>query len=96
MGENHFDTLPVALYGVVLLMCGIAYYILARLLIAHHGHQSNLAIALGSDFKGIASVLLYIAAIPLAFCSPAAFAVYVLVAAIWFIPDRRIERAFRQ
>lgn len=97
MGENHFDTLPVALYRVVLLMCGIAYYILARLLIAHHGHQSNLAIALGSDFKGIASVLHYIAAIPLAFfSSPAAFAVYVLVAAIWFIPDRRIERTLRQ
>ncbi|TMJ91648.1 MAG: DUF1211 domain-containing protein [Alphaproteobacteria bacterium] len=97
MGENHFETLPVALYGVVLLMCAIAYYILARLLIAQHGHQSNLAIALGSDFKGIASVLLYIAAIPLAFFnSAAAFAVYVLVAAIWFIPDRRIERAFRQ
>jgi uncharacterized membrane protein len=97
MGENHFETLPVALYGVVLLMCAIAYYILARLLIAQHGHQSNLAIALGSDFKGIASVLLYSAAIPLAFFnSAAAFAVYVLVAAIWFIPDRRIERAFRQ
>lgn len=96
MGENHFDTLPVALYGVVLLMCAIAYYILARLLIAQHGRKSDLAIALGSDCKGITSVLLYLAAIPLAlFSSPAAFGIYVLVAAIWFIPDSRIERAFR-
>ena len=96
MGENHFETLPVALYGAVLLMCGIAYYILSRLLIAHHGRASNLAIALGSDRKGIVSVLLYVVAIPLAFFSgPAAFAVYVLVAAIWFIPDRRIEKVLR-
>jgi uncharacterized membrane protein len=97
MGENHFETLPVALYGAVLLMCAIAYFILTRLLIAHHGHQSNLAIALGSDPKGIASMLLYTVAIPLAFFSaPAAFAVYVLVAAVWFIPDRRIERVLRK
>jgi uncharacterized membrane protein len=97
MGENHFETLPVALYGVVLFMCGIAYYILSRLLIAHDGRESNLAIALGRDRKGIVSLLLYIVAIPLAFFSaPAAFAVYVLVAAIWFIPDRRIERMLRR
>ena len=97
MGENHFETLPVALYGAVLFMCGIAYYLLSQLLIAHHGRKSNLAIALGSDRKGIVSVLLYIVAIPLAFISaPAAFAVYVLVAAIWFIPDRRIERMLRR
>ena len=96
MGENHFETLPVALYGVVLFMCGIAYYILSRLLIAHDGRESNLAIALGRDRKGIVSLLLYIVAIPLAFFSaPAAFAVYVLVAAIWFIPDRRIESMLR-
>jgi uncharacterized membrane protein len=96
MGENHFETLPVALYGAVLFMCGIAYYILSQLLIAHHGRDSNLAIALGSDRKGIVSVLLYIVAIPLAFFSaPAAIALYALVAAIWFIPDRRIERVLR-
>ena len=96
MGENHFETLPVALYGVVLFMCGIAYYILSRLLIAHDGRESNLAIALGRDRKGLVSLLLYIVAIPLAFFSaPAAFAVYVLVAAIWFIPDRRIESMLR-
>ncbi len=97
MGENHFETLPVALYGAVLFMCGVAYYILARLLIVRHGHQSTLAIALGIDRKGIISVCLYVVAIPLAFFSPpAAFAIYVLVAVIWFIPDRRIERILRQ
>jgi uncharacterized membrane protein len=96
MGENHFETMPVALYGVVLLMCGIAYYVLSRLLIARHGRDSDLATALGSDRKGILSVLLYIVAIPLAFLSPpAAFAVYAIVAAIWFIPDRRIEKALK-
>jgi uncharacterized membrane protein len=96
MGENYFETLPVALYGAVLLMCGIAYYILEWVLIAHHGRESKLAVALGRDPKGIASLLLYAMAIPLAFFSaPAAFAVYVLVAAIWLIPDRRIERVLR-
>jgi uncharacterized membrane protein len=83
-------------YGAVLFMCGIAYYILSRLLIAHQGRESNLAFALGGDRKGIVSLLLYIVATPLAFFSaPAAFAVCVLVAAIWFIPDRRIERVLR-
>jgi uncharacterized membrane protein len=97
MGENHFETLPVALYGAVLFMCSVAFYILGRLLIVHHGQQSYLAIALGSNRKEIVSALLYFLAIPLAFFSPpAAFAVYVLVAAIWFIPDRRIERILRQ
>ena len=96
MGENHFETLPVALYGAVLLMCGIAYFILSRMLIAHHGRDSKLAAALGRDRKGVASLVLYVAAIPLAFFSaPTAFAVYVLVAVIWFIPDSRIERAFK-
>jgi uncharacterized membrane protein len=93
MGENHFERLPVALYGAVLLMCGIAYYILSRMLIAHEGRESNLAVALGRDRKGIVSLLLYVVAIPLAFFSAsAAFAVYVLVAIVWFIPDRRIEK----
>jgi uncharacterized membrane protein len=96
MGENYFEALPVALYGGVLLMCGIAYYILERILIAHHGRESKLAIALGRDPKGIVSLFLYAMAIPLAFFSAmAAFAVYALVAAIWFIPDRRIERVLR-
>jgi len=97
MGENHINAWPVALYGAVLFMCSVAYYILERLLIIHHGHRSTLAIALGSDRKGIVSVLLYIVAMPLAFFSPpAAFAIYVLVAAIWFIPDRRIERVLKE
>ena len=93
MGENHFETLPVALYGVVLFMAGVAYYILCRALIAHHGRESALALALGRDRKGIISLVLYLAAIALSFVSTGtAFAVYVLVAAIWFIPDRRIEK----
>jgi uncharacterized membrane protein len=96
MGENHFETLPVALYGGVLFMCGIAYYILSRALVAHHGRESTLAVALGKDRKGIASLLLYVVAIALApLSAPAAFAVYVLVAALWLVPDRRIENVLR-
>jgi uncharacterized membrane protein len=93
VNENHFDPLPVALYGVVLLMSGTAYYILERTLIAHHGPDSALARAMGSDFKGIASMVIYAAAIVLAFVNPwIACALYVFVAGMWFIPDRRIEK----
>ena len=93
MGENHFATLPVALYGGVLFMAGVAYYMLGRSLIAHHGQNSALAQALGYDIKGVVSLTLYLVAIALAFVhTAAAFAVYVLVAGIWFIPDPRIER----
>jgi uncharacterized membrane protein len=93
MGENHFETLPVALYGAVLLMCGLAYYTLTRALVAHHGAGSALALAVGQDRKGVLSLLLYALAIPLAFVSAAlALGLYVVVAAVWFIPDRRIER----
>jgi uncharacterized membrane protein len=92
VNENHFASLPVALYGAVLLMSGTAYYILERALIAHHGADSALAQAMGNDYKGIASVVIYAAAIALAFLNPwIACALYVLVAALWFIPDRRIE-----
>jgi uncharacterized membrane protein len=92
VNENHFDPVPVALYGVVLLMTGLAYYILERTLIAHHGPDSALARAMGNDFKGIASVVIYAVAIVLAFVNPwIACALYVSVAAMWFIPDRRIE-----
>ena len=92
MGENHFAEWPAALYGVVLFMCGTAYYILAHSLIAHHGKDSTLAAAFGNDYKGMVSVALYAIAIPLSFVSTLlAMAIYVLVAAIWFIPDRRIE-----
>ena len=93
MGENHFATWPIALYGTVLLFCAIAYYILTVALIAHHGKDSTLAIALGRDFKGKISVVFYAVAIPLSFVNSwIAFAVYVLVAIMWLIPDRRIEK----
>ena len=93
MGENHFAPWPVAFYGMVLLAAAIAYFILARTLIALHGHDSALAIAFGRDFKGKISPLIYTAAIPLAFFRPwLSCALYVLVTAMWLIPDRRIER----
>lgn len=93
MGENHFAEWPSALYGGVLFMCGLAYYILAHSLIAHHGKNSALAAAFGHDYKGIVSVVLYAIAIPLSFLSTwLAMAIYVLVAALWVIPDRRIEK----
>jgi uncharacterized membrane protein len=97
MGENHFAALPVALYGAVLFMAGLAYFVLARALAVHHGKDSKLAIALGKDTKGKASVVIYAAAIPLSFVNPwIAFGLYVLVAVIWFIPDRRIERVLAE
>ncbi|MBC1224811.1 DUF1211 domain-containing protein [Nostoc sp. UCD121] len=96
MGENHFTALPVAFYGVVLLMAAIAYFILSRTLISHHGRDSMLAKAVGRDFKGKISVLIYAAAIPLAFVKPwFGCALYVLVAIMWLIPDRRIERTLK-
>jgi uncharacterized membrane protein len=97
MGENCFEAVPVALYGAVLLMAGLAYYVLARALAAHHGRDSKLAQAIGKDTKGVASIVLYAAAIPLAFVNPwIASMLYVAVALIWFIPDRRIERALAE
>lgn len=93
MGENPFAGPPVALYGVVLLCAGLAYYLLAHALVATHGSASALAAALGSDAKGRASVLLYAIAVPLALVAAwLALAIYVLVAVMWLIPDRRIER----
>lgn len=92
MGENHFTQWPVALYGAILLLAGIAYYILVRALLATPGNEL-LADALGSDFKGKISIVIYAVAIPLAFVKPlVALGIYVVVAAIWLIPDRRIER----
>ena len=92
MGENHFAPLPVALYGAVLLMAGVAYFILTQALIAHHGHDSLLAKAVGRDSKGKLSVVVYAVAIPLSFINQwLAFALYATVAALWVIPDRRIE-----
>ena len=93
MGENHFQTWPVAAYGFVLLMCAVAFSILTRAILRQDGCDSKIARAIGRDFKGKASIALYIAAIPLAFASAwAACALYVAVALMWFIPDRRIER----
>ena len=92
MGENNFTTLPVALYGMVLLMAGVAYYLLARSLAGLHGKNSTLAEAFGRDWKGILSVIIYAVGIGLSFIKPwLGFAMYILVAAIWFIPDKRIE-----
>ena len=93
MGENNFSGLPVTLYGVVLWVSGLAYYILARTLVTLHGSESVLAVAIGRDRKGIASLILYTLAIGLSFFfAPAAMAIYVVVALMWFIPDRRIEK----
>jgi len=93
MGENHFATLPAAAYGVVLLMAAIAYWILQHRIIASQGEDSILKRAIGSDWKGKLSPLLYVAAIVLAFVSPwLAVSIYVLAAIMWVIPDRRIER----
>ncbi|MCC5602974.1 TMEM175 family protein [Nostoc favosum] len=92
MGENNFAAMPVALYGTVLLLSALAYFILTRALISHHGSDSTLAIAVGRDFKGRISVVLYAVAIPLAFVNSwFACILYVLVAVMWLIPDRRIE-----
>ncbi|MGE5325143.1 MAG: TMEM175 family protein [Actinomycetota bacterium] len=93
VGENHLAPWPVAVYGVVLMLAGMAYYILARVLIRLHGRGSTLATSIGRDRKGQLSILIYAAAIPLAFVQPwIATAGYVVVAIIWLVPDRRIER----
>ncbi len=93
MGENHFAPLPVALYGVNLFMAAISYTILVRALLAQHGKDSTLAQAIGKDFKGYISLAIYFTAILLSFVQPwIGFSLYVLVAIIWFVPDRRIEK----
>jgi len=93
MGENNFAPLPVALYGIVLLFAAIAYFILTRSLLSIHETESVLATALGRDFKGKISVVIYILAVLLAFVSPwIAGGLYVAVAVMWLIPDQRIEK----
>ena len=93
MGENHFAALPTALYGVVLLMAAVAYSILQRIIIAKQGRDSLLGSAIGHDRKGQLSLVFYVMGIGLAFVNQwLADAMYVLVALMWFIPDRRIER----
>jgi uncharacterized membrane protein len=96
MGHSEFDSLPVAAYGTVLFLAAIAYYILAHALVGLHGKDSHLAQALGKDVKGKVSVLAYAVAIPFAFVAPlVSCGLYVVVALIWLIPDRRIETVLR-
>jgi uncharacterized membrane protein len=93
MGENHFPPIPVALYGIVLLMLAIAFYILQNVILKKHGKQSILAKAIGKDFKGKISLILYVIGIFSTWFSPLfAGGIYALVAFIWLIPDKRIER----
>ncbi len=91
--ESHFSTIPVVFYGMLLLAASIAYFLLARSLASLHGPQSRLAQALGEDVKGKLSTGIYLVAIPLAFVDPwIAYALYVVVAVIWLVPDSRIEK----
>ena len=93
LGENHIASLPAAVYGFVLLMAAIAYFVLQRAIIGQQGHDSILLRAVGSDWKGKVSPVLYFIAIPLAFFNPwLSIAIYAGVAVIWLVPDRRIER----
>jgi uncharacterized membrane protein len=97
MGQADFASVPVAAYGVVMLLSGMAYFVLNRVLVARHGKDSQLGRAVGRDFKGALSVLIYAVAIPVAFAEPYfACGLYVVVAVIWVIPDRRIETALSQ
>jgi uncharacterized membrane protein len=97
MGENFLQPLPTAVYGGILLMPAIAYHLLQRAIMHQQGRHSVLASALGSDFKGKISPLLYASAIALAFVDPwISIAIYVLVAVMWLVPDRRIEKVLRE
>ena len=92
MGENHFTALPTALFGVILFMAGVAYYILEQSLLKIHGKESTLAKAVGNDLKGIISVVLYAIAIVVSFTQTwISLSIYTIVAIIWLIPDKRIE-----
>jgi uncharacterized membrane protein len=96
MGENHFEQQPVALYGVVMMMSGVAYYILTTTLIRHHGPESGLRAAVGNDFKGLISVVMYVIAITVSFANHwVSLAIYVAVTLMWLIPDPRIEKQAR-
>jgi len=93
MGENHFAATPSALYGLVLLMAAIAYWLLQQLIIASQGADSLLKKAVGGDWKGKLSPVIYAIAIPLAFWSQwISLSLYVLIALVWLVPDRRIEQ----
>ncbi len=96
ISENHIASIPVALYGLVLLGAAIAYFILVRVLMAHHGKDSLLAQAIGSDFKGKISLVLYILAVVLAFPYPIiSCVIHVGIAILWLVPDRRIEKVLQ-
>ncbi|MFN0118152.1 MAG: TMEM175 family protein [Elusimicrobiota bacterium] len=93
MGENHFAQYPVALYGLNLLLAGTAYHILARMLVLAHGKDSVLATALGTDLKGRISLVMYIVAVPMTLINSwISLTLYILVAIMWLVPDRRIEK----
>jgi uncharacterized membrane protein len=97
MGENHFAAWPVAMYGIILLLAAVAYFVLSKTLIKLHGRGSTLATSIGRDRKEKISIVIYAAAIPLAFARTwIAGACYVAVAILWLIPDRRIERKLAQ
>ncbi len=97
MGENSTAPIPVALYGGLLCLCGLAYYIMAQLLVRIHGAESPIARAIGNDFKGKLSLVIYLASIPLAFVATwISCACFVAVAIIWLVPDRRIERTLHE
>jgi len=94
MGENHFSAMPTALYGFVLLMAAIAYFVLQTAIIAKNGHDSVLAVAIGSDWKGRLSPVAYLIALPMAFINEhISDLIYIGVALVWLVPDRRVERA---
>ena len=96
MGENHFAQMPLALYGIILLMAAVAYYILQTRIIINHGPDSLLSKAIGKDLKGKASPILYVIAIGSTWINPwIAGGIYILVALIWIVPDKRIEIIFR-
>ncbi len=97
MGKNHFSSVPTTLYGVVLLLAAIAYYILQTTIVCQHGRESKLATALGRNFKGKISPVLYAVAIPLSFFRAwIAGAIYVFVSLMWLVPDRRLARVLEE
>ena len=97
MGENHFAQQPALLYGLVLFVAAISYFILQTLIVADHGKDSHLATAIGADYKGWLSLLLYVIGIVLTFWKPMLGSlIYTLVAVMWLIPDRRLEKVLHQ
>jgi uncharacterized membrane protein len=97
IGEHHFAPFPMMLYGVILLMNAIAYFILQSVILKHHGKDSLLSKALGNDYKGKASIILYIIAVLASkYYTEISGAIYILVALIWLVPDKRIEKIFNE